>query len=226
MHSNHPRRVRQWLVLSLFHAVVASGQTDGGARRVLDRAVAAVEGRVITLSQLEFEARVIIVNAGGVEAAFAPLDHEALARALDTVIDQRLSVIEADKLDAYSLEPGELERALAAFRSRFGSEARYREFLERHEVESADVGEVLKRSLRAQRALDARLRLKAQVGESEARQYRDTHPELKDVALEIVRQRLFTQRFQALVRDELAVARRSIDVRLLGPFEPVPGAAR
>ncbi len=46
------------------------------------------------------------------------------------------------------------------------------------------------------------------------------------MALEIVRQRLFTQRFQALVRDELAVARRSIDVRLLGPFEPVPGAAR
>jgi hypothetical protein len=64
------------------------------------------------------------------------------------------------------------------------------------------------------------------VSETEARQYRDAHAELKDVALDIVRQRLFTQRFQGLVRDELAVARRSVDVRLLGPFAPVPGAAK
>lgn len=218
--------MRQWLVLSLFHAVVAFGQTDGGQRRVLDRAVAAVEGRVITLSELEFEARVIIVNAGGAEAAFAPLDHETLARSLNTLIDHRLATLEADKLDAYSLEPGELERALAAFRSRFPSEARYREFLERNEVETVDVGEVLKRAMRAQRALDARLRLKAQVSEAEAQQYRVAHPEFKDVALEILRQRLFAQRFQNLVHDELAVARRSVDVRLLGPFEPVPGAAK
>jgi hypothetical protein len=222
-HSNQPGCLRQWLVLVIFHALGVFAQpAEPANRRVLDRAVASVEGRVITLTQLEFEARVILINAGGLEAAFAPLDQETLTKSLNTMLDQRLATLEADKLDAYSLEPGELERALASFRARFSSEARFRQFLERYEVELGDVAEVLKRSLRAQRALDARLRLKAQVSEVETRQYRAQHPELKDVAPELVRQRLYAQRFQALVREELAQARRQVDVRLLGPFEPKP----
>ncbi len=207
----------------IFHALGAFAQpTEPPGRRVLDRAVASVEGRVITLTQLEFEARVILINAGGIEAAFAPLDQETLTKSLNAILDQRLATLEADKLEAYSLEPGELERALASFRARFVSEARFREFLERHEVELSDVTQVLKRSLRAQRALDARLRLKAQVSEAEARQYKALHPELGDVAPELVRQRLYAQRFATLAREELAQARRQVDVRLLGPFEPKP----
>jgi hypothetical protein len=188
---------------------------------VVDRAVAAVDGRVITASQLDFEARVLLVGAGGPLAATAPLDEETLRRSLQALIDQRLATVEADKLDAYPVEPAELERAVEAFKARFAGEARFREFLERQDADLNDLQQVLRRSLRAQRALEGKLRLKAQVSEVEARQYRTSHEELREVPLDMLRQRLFVQRFQALVREELEQQRRQVDVRLLGSYAPV-----
>jgi hypothetical protein len=196
---------------------------DGGAgRRVVDRAVAAVDGRVITASQLDFEARVLLISAGGPLAATAPLDGETLRSSLQALIDQRLATVEADKLEAYPVAPEELDRSVAAFRARFSGEVRFREFLERHDAELSDLQQVLRRSLRAQRALEGKLRLKAQVSEAEARVHRSQHEELKDVPVDLLRQRLFVQRFQGLVRDELEQQRRQIDVRLLGPYAPTP----
>ena len=190
---------------------------------VIDRAVASIEGRVIAFSQLEFEARVLLVNAGGVNAAFAPLDQSVLESSLRAVIDQRLALLEADKLEAYPLEQGELEKAIAAFRGRFESELRFAQFLQNHERDLNDLSEVLRRSLRAQRALEGKLRLRAQVTESETRAYKTEHPELKDAPLEQVRPMLIQQKFGALVRKELAEQRKQVDVRLLGPFSPKPG---
>lgn len=202
-------------------SVLAFAQVDGGSGVwIMDRVVAAVEGQVITQSQLEFEARVILVNAGGTGAAFGPLDPEVLEKSLTTIVDQRLVTLEADKLGAYPLEPGELDRAATAFRARFPSEARFREFLEAQEADTSDLNQVLRRSLRAQRVLEGKLRLKAQVSLVEARQYASQHSEFKGVALEVVQRRLFLQRFQSLVKDELAQQRRQVDVRLLGPFAP------
>lgn len=187
---------------------------------VFDRAVASIEGRVITYSQLQFEARVLLVSAGGKEAAFAPLDRPALESSLKAMIDQRLALIEADKLEAYPLEPGELERSIASFRSKFDSEDRFALFLQQHEADLTDLAEVLKRSLRAQHALEGKLRLRAQVSEGDARAWQLEHPESKELPLESVRAMLVQKRFGELARKELADQRRSVDVRLLGPFSP------
>lgn len=216
-HGNQPKWARQWAVGLCLCAVAAVAQP---APRVLDRAVASVQGKVISASQLEFEARVLLVNAGGVQAAFAPLDHEALESGLRAIIDQRLALLEADKLEAYPLEPGELERAIAAFRARFESEARFAAFLAQHEAALEDLAEVLRRSLRAQRALEGKLRLRAQVPEREARAVQAVRPELRDAPLEDVRAMLVQQRFAELVKKELAEQRRQVDVRLLGPYAP------
>ncbi|MFT3708569.1 MAG: hypothetical protein QM817_13035 [Archangium sp.] len=181
------------------------------------------EGVVITLSQLEFEARVMLVAAGGVQAAFAPLDQQVLEASLRAVVDQRLALLEANELNAYPLEAGELEKEIASFRQRFDSEARFAEFLENHEADLNDLAEVLRRALRAQRALEGKLRLRAQVSESEARVWRSEHQDLKDVPLDKVRAMLMQQRFGELVKKELAEQRRIVDVRLLGPFSPKQG---
>ena len=178
---------------------------------------------MIAYTQLQFEARVLLIAAGGVEAAFAPLDHAALDSSLRALVDQRLALLEADKLEAYPLEPGELERAIAAFRARFQSESRFADFLAANEGDLNDLAEVLRRSLRAQRALEGKLRLRAQVSESEASSWRDAHAEFKDAPLEKVRAMLMQQRFGELVKKELADRRRQVDVRLLGPFAPRPG---
>lgn len=185
---------------------------------MIDRAVASIEGRVIAFSQLQFEARVLLVAAGGVQAAFAELDQEVLEASLRAVVDQRLALIEADKLEAYPLEPGELERAIASFRARFVSEARFADFLDAHEADLNDLAEVLRRSLRSSRALEGKLRLRAQVSEGEARAWKASHPDLAAVPVDQVRTMLVQQRFGELVRKELADRRRQIDVRLLGPF--------
>ena len=215
--SNQPIGRRHWVIALALGALSAFAQP---APKVIDRAVASIEGKVIAASQLEFEARVLLVAAGGVQAAFAPLDQQVLDASLRAVVHQRLALREADKLEAYPLEPGELERAIASFRARFESESRFADFLGAHEADLNDLAEVLRRSLRAQRALEGKLRLRAQVSEGEAKVYRAAHPELKDEPVEKVRAMLVQQRFGDLVKKELADRRRQVDVRLLGPFAP------
>lgn len=187
---------------------------------VIDRAVASIEGQVITLSQLEFEARVLLVNAGGTVAAFAPLDHAALTAGLNAIIDERLATLEADKLDAYPVPQEEVEKAIAEFRARFESEAAFRDFLTRNDADLSDVGRVLERSLRARRALEGKLRLRVQVTAEDVAAAKAASPELRRAPDALVKQRLVNERFQQLVKQDLAAARRDVDVRLLGPFSP------
>lgn len=189
------------------------------------------EGIVITLSQLEFEARIALINGMpvrsgvGMRAAFAPLDQPVLEASLRAAIDARLALLEANELNAYPLEPGELDKEVANFRERFDGEAAFAQFLENHEATLDDLAEVLRRSLRAQRALEGKLRLRAQVSESDARVWRTEHPEMKDVPLEKIRAMLMQQKFGELVKKELADQRKVVDVRLLGPFSPKPQGA-
>lgn len=214
MHLNQSFGVRHCAVAIVLCALASFAQSP----RVIDRAVASIEGKVITSSQLDFEARVLLVAAGGSQAAFSPLDPSVLEASLRAMVDQRLALIEADKLETYPLEPGELERAVAAFRKRFESEARFAQFLAAHECDLNDLAEVLKRSLRAQRALEGKLRLKAQVSEAEVKAWKAAHPEIKDMSYETVKAMLVQQRFADLAKKELTEQRRQVDVRLLGPY--------
>ena len=69
---NRPRRPCQWTgLLVAAGALLCAGPA---AARVLDRVVALVDGRVLSWSQLDFEARVMLIDRGGVQAATGPLD--------------------------------------------------------------------------------------------------------------------------------------------------------
>lgn len=220
-HSNQPLWRCQWLVLLAFPLVAAAETGDGGTAvqgRLVDRAVASVDGKVITLTQLEFETRVQLINRGGTEAAFAPLDGEDLTQGLQLAIAQRLATIEADRFDAWQLEPGELEKAVADFRDRIGGEGRLQQFLEAQEVDLTDVGLVLRRSIRSGRALEGRLRLKANVTEAEARRAKADVVAWRGLPIETVRSLLIKERYDKLVQAELAQARKTNDVRLLATF--------
>ncbi len=215
-HSNHHISQCQWL-FALCFSIVAGAEAP-----VLDRSVAAVDGRVITQAQLDFETRVLLVNAGGAEAAFAPLGFDDLKKGLELIIDHRVTTLEADKLDAYQLEVGENERLVARFRDAIGGDSQLRRFLDEHEAELNDIAQVLRRSVRSGRVLDGRLRLKAQVSEADARRYQAEHTEVRALGVQQVRALLFGQRFKDMVRQELKTARKSVDVRLLGPFAAQP----
>ncbi len=173
---------------------------------------------MLTLSELEFETRVMMIHAGGVGAAFDPIGMSTMRKVLDSVIGQRLAVLEADKLKAYLPEEGELERVLAAFTARLGGPPEVDRFLKVHDADASMLSAVLTRMLRTERMLEGKLKLKAQVSESEAKNLQAERPELRGLSLPQLRQRLFDERFKALTVAELAGLRKAGSVRLLGPF--------
>src|SRR5262249_35772433 len=105
------------------------------APKVIDRTVAVVDGRVITLSELEFDARVGLIERGATAAADASLDDETLRAALQLSIAERLENLEADKLQAFPVEDVEVEGALRKFRGHFASDMEFFQFLDGQEAD-------------------------------------------------------------------------------------------
>ena len=187
------------------------------AGRVLDRVVALVDGRVLSWSQLNFEARVMLIDRGGVEAATAPLDAATLQNALDLAIAQRAATAEADKLNAYPVEPAEIDQRLRTFESRFPSPAAFQAFLKAHDADRAALAEVLARALRTEKFVEGRVRLRSQVPESEVRKAweADRGGRSWEEARGPLRERLQRERAFVLAREALGQLRSSIPVRII-----------
>ncbi len=207
-------------------------------RRVIDRVVAIVQLRqgvaerrsgepasppdVITLSGLQFEAKVALIHRGAVRAAFEALDDVALKSALENAISERLLAGEAEMLQAYLVEPAEVDTALRAFRERFDSSAQFQAFLGAHEADLQSLGRVLERNLRAVKVLDGKVRLRAQVTESEVRAFWESNRSRMrgdyDDLRPLLKERLIRERYQQLVEGELSSLRRTHEVRKVAPF--------
>jgi hypothetical protein len=206
---------------------VAQGTGEGTASvsaegRLADRVVAIIEGQVLTLSELEFETRVALIQRGAMQAAAAPLDEETLKGALELAINQRLQVLSADRLEAFNAEQAEVDERVAAFRDQFDTEAGFQAFLAHYGADLRQLTEVLTRSVRAERILDSRIRPRAQVGEAELLRYYQQHageyPEGYAAVKARLREKLVRERYSALATEELNQARASAQVRRVAPF--------
>jgi hypothetical protein len=193
----------------------------GPARaRVLDRVVALVDGRVLSWSQLDFEARVMLIDRGGIQAATGPLDASTLQGALELAVAQRAATAEADKLNTYPVEPAEIDQRLRNFESRFASPAAFQAFLKAQDADRAALAEVLARAIRTEKFIEGRVRLRAQVAESEVRKAweADRAGQSWEQARGPLRERLERERAYVLAREALAQLRASIPVRIItGP---------
>jgi hypothetical protein len=211
---NRPRRPCQrtgWLLV-----LGALLSAHPAAARVLDRVVALVDGRVLSWSQLDFEARVMLIDRGGVEAATAPLDAATIQNALDLAIAQRAATAEADKLNAYPVEPAEIDQRLRTFESRFPSAAAFEAFLRTHDADRASLAEVLARAVRTEKFVEGRVRLRSQVPESEVRTWEaDKGGRSWEDARGPLRDRMHRERAYVLAREALAQLRTSIPVRII-----------
>ncbi|HEX8819050.1 MAG TPA: hypothetical protein VF794_03925 [Archangium sp.] len=190
--------------------------------RLVDRVVAVIETQVLTLSELEFETRVALVQRGGVRAAEAPLDEQTLRGALELAINQRLLVAGADRLRAFQAERSEVEARLRTFRERFESEPALLDFLARHDADLEQLTAVLERGVRAERILDSRIRLRAQVNEAEVRRYWEQNKATLGGPYESVkdalREKLVRERYGELAKEEFAQVRAGARVRRVAPF--------
>ncbi len=184
-------------------------------KRIIDRVVAAALGQAITASQMEFEVRVLLIANGVNAATVEELDQTALKSGLQQMIDQRLLVADAEKLNAFVVDATETVESMTRFQANFESEPKFRAFLEKFESDSADVERILRRMQRAQRTLDGRFRLLAQPAEAEVKAALAKQQPSNAQSATDVRAQLFRTRFQTLVNEELKSLRRQGSVRMM-----------
>lgn len=216
------------LLLALALAAPASAEAPGPeAGELLDEVVAVVApggGRgvrtLITRSDLEVEARVVLVSRGGTEAAARALPDDTLQAVLDWLIAEHLLLAEAEQLEVADVEPALLEREIDAFRARFADEAAFRGFLARHELVDADLARIFRRRLAVDRYVASRLRLAGGVSDADVRRaFEERRASFGDQDWEWVRPRLRAQlereRREALVAALTADLRGRAEVRVL-----------
>ncbi|AKU89931.1 hypothetical protein [Vulgatibacter incomptus] len=153
-----------------------AGAEPIGAGQLVDRVVAVISTgdsrghrTLITLSDLELEARIALVSRGASLAADGPLAPETLKATLDWLIAEHLLLGEAEQLAVAVADPAELGAALETFRGKLEAAGGYERFLERNELTEAELSRVLRRQLVVDRYLASRLRLGATVSEAEVR---------------------------------------------------------
>lgn len=211
-----------WLACVVPLLASAQGLPAGPRGQVVDRVVALVDGALVSQLDLEFEAAVLLVQRGAIAAATEPLDEQVLGRVLELAINQRLLTRDADKLQAFPVDEAELEARLREFEGRFDNRQAVERFLARFEATRSMLGDVIRRSLRAEKILDNKVRLRAQVGEDEVRRYYDEHAAQLGPSYEAVRTRvrnqLTSERYTRLVAAEVAGLRRKADVRVIASF--------
>lgn len=193
--------------------------------RVLDRVVAVVDDRALTLSDLEFETAIALIQRGAMGAATQPLDTEALASAVDLAVAQRVASDEAEKFQAFPVEDAELQAAVQGFAARFPSPKAYERFLSRFDRDETQLGVVLARGLRAEKLIDSRVRLRSQVQDADVRRYYEEHAAELGAPYERVRaaigDRLARERYLALAGAEIQQLVHGPNVRRVF----IPGSA-
>jgi hypothetical protein len=124
---------------------------------LIDSSVALVDDHVVTLSQLDQEARLAFVAHGAMDDATGPLDAAKRRAALDYLINQMLLDDEAARLQIFEVSDQESAEQERALRARFPSPAAFRAFLARFDITPEVLDQSVRRRLRAERYLADRL---------------------------------------------------------------------
>jgi hypothetical protein len=184
--------------------------------------------RAILLSRLTVEARIAMVARGAVEAAFRPIDREALRATLDWLLDQTLLADDAARLQLAEVTREQAAAELGRFQQRFPDRAAYARFLSDAELSDEEVAAVLARMLRVDRYLESRAGRGSFVADADVDDYVREHRLTADTraSREAVRSRMGEERVEAAVKDLLAELRARAEVRILDPELARPAGPR
>jgi hypothetical protein len=180
-----------------------------------DRIAAIVNGEVILLSQLRFEARLNLLRTGVSAELLEQIPRESWPALLDMLIAHRLWAASGEKAELSTEQLGNVALMAEQLKRAFGSEASYQRFLQKYEMDSGDIQAILERIVRAESNLQTRVRLRAQPNELEVQRAREEFPDLTEEQLRV---RLYEEKFKLLSKQELEAQRRKADVRILLRF--------
>ncbi|MGZ6124397.1 MAG: hypothetical protein ACXWLR_05530 [Myxococcales bacterium] len=208
--------MRAMLLILLLASLPALAAAE---RQLLDEVVAVVEAHSITLSEVAAETRVRLADSQGPAAANVPLDRRILAASLRKTIEERIVLSEMQRLKLFDVEPAEVEALLARLRARFPSSADYEAFTRSVELTDEEIGAILARELRVARYLDNRLKLAAQLRDSE---FADAvrGKKLSAAERDQLREQLAAEKYQRMLQELLADLRKRATVRVLDPLDP------
>jgi hypothetical protein len=215
VHGRYHPSVRAATLLVLFCAPLAA---RGEERQLLDEVVAVVGAHSITLSELAAETRVRMVALHGPSAAGAVLDRRLLGASLRRTIEERVVLSEVERLKLFDLERSEVDALLARLRVRFAAVAEYEAFARSIELTDEEIGAILAREMRVGRYLDNRLKLAAQLRESEVEEAARGR-KLSGAEREQLRTRLAQEKYQRLLQELLSELRKRATVRVLDPLD-------
>jgi len=204
--------MRALLVLAL-----AAGALRAQERQLLDEVVAVVDAHSVTLSELAAETRIRMVEQQGAQMAVAQLDRALLAASLRRLVQERVVLSEVERLKLFDLDHAEVETALARLRARFPTPAAWDAFTHQVELTDNEIGAVLARELRVARYLDNRLKLAAQLRDSELEEAWKAQGGRGD--REALRQKLSKEKYERLLTDLLGELRRKASVRIVDPLD-------
>jgi hypothetical protein len=117
-----------WLLLAPV-AVAQPVTLQATEGRILDQVVAVIESQVLTLSELDFEARVTLVLQGGVGSGRAPPGRRDAQESAGADHQPALAGDGGGPLQAFAADRSEVEARLRAFRERFAGEPELLGFL-------------------------------------------------------------------------------------------------
>ncbi len=174
---------------------------------------------LVTRSDLELEARVLLVSRGAAAAVREALPEDTLAAVLDWLVSEHLLLAEAEQLEVAAVDPEAVARELAALAARLEGGA-LEDFLLRHEVTEADLARIFRRRVVVDGYVGSRLRLGMSISEAEVRRaFEARRAEFDGSSYEWVRPRLRAQlereKREMLVAALVADLRSRAEVRVL-----------
>jgi hypothetical protein len=208
-----------WLFLCLAMLCLPTrALAEAKGAKLEDRIAAVVNGEVILLSQLRFEARLNLLRTGVSAEVLDQIPKGSWPALLDMLIAHRLWAASSERMELNIEQLSAVALMAERLRKAFASEADYQRFLQKYEMDSADVRATLERIVRAESNLQTRVRLRAQPNEAEMQKAREASSGLSE---EQTRAKLYEEKFKLLSKQELEAQRRKADVRILLNFSRI-----
>jgi len=209
----------------LWTAAVIVALSTVASAEIIDRILAVVDGRLITLSDARGVVRM------GLEARPGPGD--PIAATLDTLIDRQLVLMEVERYAPPEPAASVIQARVAALRNAFEDAREFETALEEAGMRVEEMERYVRDSLRIENYLQQRFSASIQPREEDLLQYyrdhpaaftRDGAPQPFDAVRSQVRERLIADRRETLARDWLEGLRKRANITMLYlPREP--GAA-
>lgn len=206
-------------------AAVLAISTASASAEIIDRILAVVEGRLITLSDARGVVRM------GLEPA--PTSGDPTAALVDTLIDRQLMLIEVERYAPPEPPASLIQAHVAILRGKFRTALEFETALEEAAMRLEDMERYVRDSLRIETYLEQRFSAAIQPREEDLLQYYRQHAQAftRDGALQPfdavraeVGRRLLADRRAELVRDWLDGLRRRANVaNLYLPSESAAG---